>query len=216
MITAGHMPARRIKARSFRPVQSGSVIIARKTEGPKLSPVRLRPDTRATGHRYAALSQARTASAGDPVIAWDRHGTRLSAPGSSDDPAGSLKTFGDVWVARFDNPAGESGATTRTRFRMGRGISGTSVIARGSSRRTSSGYSMTRRPLKPIARGKLRRERGNLSWSRFAGAAGVNAIYFARSTDHDDNPCSHPLRVTEGLQAIQDPDIAVTGNGHVL
>src|SRR6266436_209522 len=33
---------------------------------------------------------------------------------SSDDPAGSKKTFGDVWVARFDNPDGESGITLTT------------------------------------------------------------------------------------------------------
>ena len=32
---------------------------------------------------YAALSQARTATAGDPVIAWDNHGrgSRISARG---------------------------------------------------------------------------------------------------------------------------------------
>src|SRR3954451_11109019 len=55
---------------------------------------------------YAALSQARTASAGDPVIAWDNHGRAFFGSESSDDPAGSAKTFGDVFVARFENPAG--------------------------------------------------------------------------------------------------------------
>ena len=28
---------------------------------------------------------------------------------ASDDPAGTLKTFGDVWVATFDNPRGPTG-----------------------------------------------------------------------------------------------------------
>src|SRR5437588_725963 len=41
---------------------------------------------------YAQLSQARTASAGDPVIAWDAHGRAFYGSESSDDPAGSAKT----------------------------------------------------------------------------------------------------------------------------
>src|SRR4051794_32097187 len=55
---------------------------------------------------YRALSQARTASAGDPVIAWDNHGRAFFGSESSDDPAGTPKTFGDVFVARFVNPDG--------------------------------------------------------------------------------------------------------------
>src|SRR6266550_7156900 len=53
---------------------------------------------------YAALSQARTASAGDPVVAWDNNGRAFFGSESSGDPAGSVKTFGDVFVARFENP----------------------------------------------------------------------------------------------------------------
>src|SRR5947207_5816395 len=41
---------------------------------------------------YAALSQTRTASAGDPVIAWDGHGRAFFGSESSGDPAGTLKT----------------------------------------------------------------------------------------------------------------------------
>ena len=48
-----------------------------------------------------AKEQVRTASAGDPVIAWDAQGRAFFGSESSDDPAGTLKTFGDVWVARF-------------------------------------------------------------------------------------------------------------------
>src|SRR6266516_97501 len=58
---------------------------------------------------YAALSRARTASSGDPVIAWDNHGRAFFGSESSDDPAGTKKTFGDVFVARYRNPQGESG-----------------------------------------------------------------------------------------------------------
>src|SRR5829696_8882896 len=123
---------------------------------------------------------------------------------------GSPKTFGDVWVARFDNPAGESGNTIQD----GKRYRGTSIVARGSSAPNLLGIFHDKTAI------EADRTRGScdanvyFSWSRFAGAAGVNAIYFARSTDHGAT-WSHPVRVTEGLQAIQDPDIAVTGNGHV-
>ena len=60
---------------------------------------------------YAALAKIRTASAGDPVIAWDAHGRVFIGAESSGDPAGTKKTFGDEWVARFDNPSGDNGAT---------------------------------------------------------------------------------------------------------
>src|SRR5438067_8460109 len=55
---------------------------------------------------YAALSQARTASAGDPVIAWDAHGRAFFGSESSGAPAGSAQTIGDLVVARFPNPGG--------------------------------------------------------------------------------------------------------------
>ena len=52
----------------------------------------------------------RTASAGDPVLAWDGDGRLFAGSESSDDPAGSKKTFGDVWVATYENPAGVGGS----------------------------------------------------------------------------------------------------------
>src|SRR5438132_9087096 len=61
---------------------------------------------------YAKLSQARTATAGDPVIAWDAHGRSFFGSESSGDPAGTAKTFGDVFVARFRNPGGPDAADT--------------------------------------------------------------------------------------------------------
>ena len=79
---------------------------------------------------YAALSQARTASAGDPVVAWDNHGRAFFGSESSDDPAGTAKTFGDVFVARFRNPDGPDSADYT---KDGLEYYGTTVVARGSS-----------------------------------------------------------------------------------
>jgi len=104
---------------------------------------------------FAALARIRTASAGDPVIAWDGHGRVFLGSESSDDPAGSKKTFGDVWVARFENPAGETGNTLND----GKLYTGTSLVASGSSA--------------PNLLGK------------------------------------------QNIGNVQDPDISVTGNGHV-
>ena len=81
---------------------------------------------------YARLSQSRTASAGDPVIAWDNHGRAFFGSESSGDPAGSAKTFGDVFVARFRNPQGEAGPTARD----GVEYYGSTVVARGSDRKS--------------------------------------------------------------------------------
>src|SRR5438309_7916652 len=79
---------------------------------------------------YAQLSQARTASAGDPVIAWDGHGRAFFGSESSGDPAGTVKTFGDVVVARYRNPGGADAADTT---KDGLDYYGTTVIAKGSS-----------------------------------------------------------------------------------
>src|SRR5262249_3319314 len=61
---------------------------------------------------YAARSQVRTADSGDPVLAWDNHGRLFAGSESSSDPAGTAKTFGDVWVASYENPGGSGGATS--------------------------------------------------------------------------------------------------------
>src|SRR5215471_8698922 len=78
---------------------------------------------------YAALAHIRTASSGDPVIAWDGHGRVFMGSESSDDPAGSKKTFGDEWVARYVNPAGAGGDTIHDGSRY----AGTVTVATGSS-----------------------------------------------------------------------------------
>ena len=83
-----------------------------------------------TRRRTRRQSHARTASAGDPVIAWDAHGRVFLGSESSDDPAGTKKTFGDVFVAVYDNPAGPGGATVNDGKRFVR----SEIVNRGSVR----------------------------------------------------------------------------------
>src|SRR5436190_5098946 len=79
---------------------------------------------------YAQLSQARTATAGDPVIAWDAHGRAFFGSESSNNIPGIKKTQGDVWVARYRNPGGPDAADTT---KDGLEYYGTTVVASGSS-----------------------------------------------------------------------------------
>ena len=161
---------------------------------------------------YAALANIRTASAGDPVIAWDNHGRVFMGSESSGDPAGTKKTFGDVWVARFDNPEGEDGDPIND----GKRFLGSEIVARGSSAPNLLGVFSDKTAIEADRTGG--RFDGNVyfAYSRFTGF-GVNAIYFARSTDHGET-WSHPIRIGAGLTEInfvQFPDISVTGNGDV-
>ena len=50
------------------------------------------------------------------------------------------------------------------------------------------------------------------AWSRFT--ASNSNIYFVRSTDHGVT-FSSPALITSSAKNVQDPEIAVTGNGHV-
>ena len=81
---------------------------------------------------YAARAQVRTASAGDPVLAWDGDGRLFAGSESSDDPAGTKKTFGDVWVGTYENPAGVGGATVNDGKEFRRSV----IINRGSDRKS--------------------------------------------------------------------------------
>jgi hypothetical protein len=159
---------------------------------------------------YAALSQARTATAGDPVIAWDNHGRAFFGAESSGDPAGTAKTFGDVFVARFRNPDGpDAPATTRD----GLEYYGTTVVAHGSSAPNLLGVFHDKTSIEVDRTGGSCDGNVYFSWSRFQGS-GANAIYFSRSTDHGVT-FSSPMKLTSSLKSIQFPDIAITGNGHV-
>jgi hypothetical protein len=165
------------------------------------------PDDRSP---YAQLSQARTASAGDPEIAWDAHGRVFFGSESSDDPAGTKKTFGDIWVARFQNPAGPDAPNTS---RDGLAYLGTSVVAHGSSAPNLLGVFNDKDALEADRTGGACDGYVYVAWARFTGN-GTNNIYFSRSTDHGAT-FSKPVNLTPSVKSVQDPDIAVTGNGHV-
>lgn len=157
---------------------------------------------------YAKLARIRTASSGDPVIAWDNHGRAFFGSESSDDPAGSKKTFGDAWVATFDNPDGEGGNTLDD----GKRFVGSVRVANGSSAPNTLGKFNDKTAIEADrTRGACD---GNVyfAWSRFTGNS--SNIYFSRSTDHGQT-WSAPANLTSNVQNVQDPDIAVTGNGHV-
>ncbi len=158
---------------------------------------------------YAALSQARTASSGDPVIAWDNHGRAFFGSESSDDPAGTKKTFGDVFVARYRNPQGESGPSIRD----GLEYFGTTVVASGSSAPNLLGKFNDKTSIEADRTGTVCDGNVYFAYSRFTGNGGVG-IYFSRSTDHGTT-FSSPMKLSASIQDVQFPDIAVTGNGHV-
>ncbi len=162
---------------------------------------------------YAALSQARTSSAGDPVIAWDNHGRAFFGSETSGDPAGSAKTFGDEFVARYRNPDGPDAADTT---KDGLQYYGTTVVAHGSSAPNLLGVFNDKTSIEVDRTGGGCDANVYFAWSRFNGN-GVNEIDFVRSTDHGVT-FSSPMKISAGSSALKDlqfPDISVTHNGHV-
>lgn len=127
---------------------------------------------------------------------------------SSADPAGTKKGFGDVWVARFDNPAGERGDSIND----GKRFLGSVIIEKGSSS-PGTGLFNDKTAIQADRTGGECDGNAYFSWSRFTGR-GVSNIYLARSTDHGAT-WSHPLNLTPNTKNVQFPDISVTGNGHV-
>src|SRR5262249_10099432 len=156
------------------------------------------------------LAKIRTASSGDPVIAWDGHGRAFFGSESSEDPAGSKKTFGDEWVAVFDNPGGESGASIND----GKRFRGMTMVAKGSSAPNLLGKFHDKTSIEADRTGGPCDANVYFAWARFSGNKGNSAIYFSRSTDHGAT-WSSPQKLTESVRVVQDPDIAVTANGHV-
>ena len=158
---------------------------------------------------YAALSQVRTASAGDPVVAWDGHGRVFMGSESSGDPAGTKKTFGDVWVATFDNPGGEGGSTINDGKRFRYSV----IVERGSSAPNLLGKFNDKTALNADHTGGVCDGNVYFAWTRFTGNGGV-AIFLSRSSDHGAS-WSPPTKLSESIQLMQNPDISITGNGHV-
>lgn len=157
---------------------------------------------------YAQLAKIRTASSGDPVIAWDAHGRVFFGAEASDDPAATKKTFGDEWVARFDNPGGESGATVND----GKRFLGSVTVAKGSSAPNLLGKFNDKTAIQADRTGGACDGFVYFSWSRFTGYS--SNIYFSRSTDHGET-WSSAMLLTSDVKNVQDPEISITGNGHV-
>ncbi len=159
---------------------------------------------------FGARAQVRTASSGDPVLAWDGDGRLFAGSESSDDPAGSKKTFGDVWVATYENPAGVAGSTISDGKEFRRSV----VVNRGSSAPNLLGVFNDKTSI-AADRTNNAATRGNVyfAWSRFTGNGGSN-IYVVRSTDHGAT-FSKPKLLTTSENDIQDPDIAIRGDGVV-
>src|SRR4051795_10212111 len=161
------------------------------------------------GTPYAARAQIRTASAGDPVLAWDAHGRLFAGSESSGDPALSKKTFGDVWVATYANPHGPGGATSDDGKEFRRSV----IVARGSSAPNLLGKFNDKTAIEADRTGGSCDGNVYFANSRFVGNGGSN-IYFYRSTNHGVS-FSHGTLITPNVNDVQDPEIAVTANGHV-
>jgi hypothetical protein len=159
---------------------------------------------------YASLAQVRTASAGDPVIAWDGEGRVFMGAESSDDPAGSTKTFGDTWVATFDNPGGTGGKTLDD----GKRFVGSVVVAKGASAPNLLGKFNDKTAIEADRTASVNKGNVYFAWSRFTGNQGDVSIYLSRSTDHGKT-WSAPINLTPNIHDVQFPDISVTGNGNV-
>jgi len=157
---------------------------------------------------YARLAQIRTATAGDPVIAWDNHGRAFFGAEASGDPAGTAKGFGDQWVARFVNPDGPDAANTA---KDGLQYDGTTTVAKGSSSPTSGKFN-DKTAIEVDRTGGLCDANIYFAWSRFTSSN--SNIYFVRSTDHGAT-FSSPKLITTSTKNVQDPEVSVTGNGHV-
>jgi hypothetical protein len=155
------------------------------------------------------LAHIRTASSGDPVIAWDGDGRVFMGSESSDDPAGTKKTFGDVWVGRYVNPDGKNGNTLND----GLLFKGSVIVAKGTSAPNLLGKFNDKTAIEADRTDTSCRGNVYFAWSRFTGNGGV-AIYFARSTNHGAT-FSTPIKLTPGIHSVQLPEITVTGNGHV-
>src|SRR6266704_2943625 len=121
---------------------------------------------------FTALAHIRTASAGDPVVAWDAHGRVFMGSESSGDPAGTPKTFGDVWVARYDNPDGEFGNTLHD----GKRYLGTETVGKGSSAPNLLGKFNDKTGIEADRTGGVCDGTVYFAWVRYSGNAGDVAI----------------------------------------
>src|SRR6266700_3407799 len=162
---------------------------------------------------YAANAHIRTAASGDPVLAWDGHGRLFAGSESSGDRAGTAKTFGDAWVATYQNPQGSSGPPVSDGKQFVRSVD----VAQGSAAPNLLGKFHDKTAIEADRTGGACDGNVYFAWARFTGGGsnGFNSsVYFVRSTDHG-RTFSSPMKLSQTVHDIQFPDIAVTGDGHV-
>jgi hypothetical protein len=157
---------------------------------------------------FADRAHIRTASSGDPVLTWDAEGRLFAGSESSDDPAGTKKTFGDEWVATYENPGGVSGNTLNDGKEFKRSV----VVAKGASAPNLLGVFHDKTSIEADRTQSDCSGNVYFAWSRFNTI--FSNIYLTRSTDHGVS-FSKPLLLTQSVNNVQDPDIAVTANGNV-
>jgi hypothetical protein len=158
---------------------------------------------------YASRAQIRTATSGDPVLAWDKHGRLFAGAEASEDPAGTPKGFGDVWVATYENPGG----STANPINDGKEFKRSVTVAKGSSAPGTGGKFNDKTSIEADRTSSACEGNVYFAWSSYNGNGG-NTVNFSRSTDHGQT-FSKGINLGPVSSEIQFPDIAITGNGHV-
>ena len=160
----------------------------------------------------AARAGIRTASAGDPVIAWDSAGPRVLRVrelGRSCRHAEDLRrrvgravSYPATGPTRGRIPTASS---SRARRWSRSGTSAPNLLGKFNDKTTiEADHNSDGRCDNNVY----------FSWSRFTGKCGGVGIYFVRSTDHGET-FSQSNEVSQTIHDVQFPDIAITGNGDV-
>ena len=141
-------------------------------------------------------------------MAWDAHGRLFMGSETSDDPAGTPKTYGDTFVATFQNPGGVTGATSRDGTEFVRSV----IVGKGAAAPNLLGKFNDKTALEADRTTSACRDNVYFAWSVFTG--GKSQIVVSRSTDHGAT-WSAPAKLTPSLNSVQGADISITGNGDV-
>jgi len=160
---------------------------------------------------FAPLAHIRTTGAGDPVVAWDGGGRVFMGSESDGNRFHPSQESGDEWVARFVNPDGPGGDPAKD----GLLYQGTETVATGSA--AFNGLFNDKTAIEADRTQSACHDNVYFSWSRFTGdgSNGYDSyVYFVRSTDHGVTWTS-PMKLSQTIHDIQNPDISVTGNGDV-
>src|SRR5207249_11945050 len=103
----------------------------------------------------------------------------------------------DEWVATFDNPGGEGGATVND----GKRFVGSTIVERGSSAPNLLGKFNDKTAIQADRTGGSCDGTVYFAWSRFTTFQ--RDVYFARSTDHGATWAT-PMKLTSNLKSVQD------------